>query len=144
MSPSFVIPNGVRQRMLNFLLQAWFRGYSLHLFVAPAIISRTLKVADMVEATFPGYAPLLPGGWPFPYLNVQKDAQSDFNPATWVVSTSFAGQSILGYYLADVNDLVDVYLNEGGPVYVRYAGDRVSCQGGVILMDTSECVPPGP
>jgi hypothetical protein len=106
---------------LLFQLGAWY-----HLYVVDVVPDQDTTLADLVEASYPGYAAVQVTTWT-PSVLVEGSAAAYADPILWTRSSSGSPQVVYGYYVTAGlgGPLLWAELRELGPITVQSAGDAV-------------------
>jgi hypothetical protein len=72
----------------------------VHLISSPYTLSPTMTVADLTEASYPGYFPQAASGWS-PATMSGPRAVSAADPLSFVRSSGSGGDVIYGYWMSD-------------------------------------------
>jgi hypothetical protein len=83
------------------LTTAWGNTLVMHLFTNPITPDKTTVAADLVEATFPGYAAQNITTWGAAILNASVQGESDAATVTWTAAAGSLGNQIWGYWVED-------------------------------------------
>ena len=73
--------------------------YRVGLYVGPAVIDADIVLADILPATFGGYAPVDASGWTAPAATGSGPAVTVANPVVFVATGAGLPQTVLGSYV---------------------------------------------
>jgi hypothetical protein len=88
-----------------------------------APIDRSLTVADIVEAFFPGYSPQTATGWLTPIINALFAAESTAAPVPFFCFGGASLQTVVGGYLVDQDGELLAIGPFSEPKDMEFAGD---------------------
>jgi len=127
-----VVEEGLKA-ILRFILRDSVVGTSIGLFTNLITIADDTVLADLTEATFPGYAqvPAITVTWPDPAINVDGEAESDGPTIVWECTTSPGSpETIRGIFVQIVDNTATPALFSAyvfpDPVVITIIGDEVA------------------
>ncbi len=139
-----VIPQATAKALIDALKATgqWLDALTLHLFVAPTTLRAGLVLTDLVEPTFPGYAPVALSAWGADWLDSAGNAGITA-PSIQFTCTGAADDSIKGYYLTAGTGgslaLRHAELFPGGPIGIARAGDGLIVLPSFTLPELATC-----
>jgi len=112
--------------LLNQLITSVLDDCTLHLYVNNHVPANGDTVADYTEATFPGYAPIPFGSWPFATLNASNKASTELAMQIFTAGVVITPEDVYGIYVTHdgSGDLVYAELDASGPVTISTPGQN--------------------
>lgn len=105
-------------------LQSFLDTLTLHLFVNNYTPVVGTVLADLTEASFPGYSSVAVGSWGTAFLNGSNQGEIDEITRNFTLSSTGGPYPIYGYYLTAPGPvLYAAGRNPGAPQYLANAGD---------------------
>jgi len=128
-----VVVNEGLESILRSLLRDSVLGTEIRLFTNAVAVTVDTVLADLVEATFPGYVgiPANTLTWPDPAINVDGEAESDGPLMEWEATSDPASpETIRGLYVVVKDNLAveSLYLAYSfpDPTVITVTGDQVA------------------
>lgn len=97
---SIKIPNSGEVLVLQALV-SYLNTLTLHLYQNDVTPTDAWTIASVVEATFPGYAAVVPGTFGAAFTNSANQAESDAALVTFTSTGASPANTIFGYYLTN-------------------------------------------
>jgi hypothetical protein len=122
-----VVPKVSALLLLNAIQNALLGLISVHLYVNDISPDLDTVLADLTEASFPGYAGQVGTFTTPPFTNGSNKAETDQDSSVTFTSTGSSGETAYGYYITDTLN-ADLYWIErfASPVPFDQAGRFVT------------------
>jgi|HubBroStandDraft_4_1064222.scaffolds.fasta_scaffold38059_2 hypothetical protein len=132
---SLVMSTNWRRSLLSFS-RPYLQLCYLRLYTNMVTITPQSVYSDFAEPVGGWYAPILLDNWSVPYINSNSQGEIDEDIHSYLVGSSFADESIYGYWVSDNFSLLAwAEADPNAPVSMAVPGDTYSVRPRLVMGD---------